>query len=605
MVFIEELVHFGQAGFVRDGIDVQIKKAVIPSFKFDKLAGRLLFFEFRGELRDFEERDESILGPMQYQHGRNFPVDVAGKTRLFAVTAVFKLIKSVGIFRDINDGAEKNGPVWYRIGKGAVAFVIDFQFRSHRGGRSDIASSGSAEHDDFFRIDVQFLRKVTDKSNRRLPVLKCLYGIGIGVGRFVPVFNEPADCTAFCKIQSLRRKLNQTPTIPSATTKKKKDRTGEALFDIFGDVEMNREFVAGIERLIGKGLGALQKNFLPLRQKFDRSSLHRYSRSSVRIRLRKSSPFRKENSKCQSGTMMIQLPMRFALIVLVASVFLPSESRFLAAQSQTPAQPAPGLRVGLEAAYDAWRGAMSAGDLSRWEQVTAFSRQQEIRNRIVSQKLPFPAALFDDPAQAPTLGGMISLGVLSTGFSATSTYFGKPNFGNASGAAIADNLLVLHFLKEEGSWKFDNLRIVRIGNDGEILLQIRNTDFSFLKGNEFQPASALPPIPQPVNTPELIAEAWVDASGFEVKIYVNNHLTGTFANMKTTELVIGGLRKGTNTVRIESKRLNESPSGLFKVEVGLYAAKDAESPADRVFHYRPGDNPEPSYQQGFTGEVVK
>ena len=147
------------------------------------------------------------------------------------------------------------------------------------------------------------------------------------------------------------------------------------------------------------------------------------------------------------------------------------------------AQPDNTIRVSLESAYEAWRGAMAASDLPKWESTTAFSRQIETRNQIVSQKLPFPQALFDDPVEAPTLGGLIALGVLSTGDTATSTYFGKANFGNEPGVEITDNLLVLHFLREDGRWKFDNLRLVKLGNDTEILLQIRNSDFSFLKGD--------------------------------------------------------------------------------------------------------------------------
>ncbi|MDF1741531.1 MAG: hypothetical protein P1U86_20380 [Verrucomicrobiales bacterium] len=268
------------------------------------------------------------------------------------------------------------------------------------------------------------------------------------------------------------------------------------------------------------------------------------------------------------------------------------------AQGQT-AQPDPTLRVTLESAYENWKTAMTTGDIKKWEATTAFSRQREIENRIISQRLPFPQTLFEDPMDSPQLGGLVSLGVLSNGFAATSTYFGRANFGNATGTEIPDNLLVLHFLKEDGIWKFDNLRLVRIGDDGEILLQIRNTDFSFLNGAEFQPAEQLPPIEQPVTTPDMIAEAWIDATGYEVKVYVNNRLTGTFSNLKITELVNGGVNKGQNLIRIESKPLPESSGGTPKVEVAIYAAADAESQANRVFHYRPAGAPEASVTHGF------
>ena len=269
--------------------------------------------------------------------------------------------------------------------------------------------------------------------------------------------------------------------------------------------------------------------------------------------------------------------------------------------SAQTAQPDNSIRVSLESAYTAWSESMAAADLGKWEATTAFSRQIETRNRIVSQKRPFPQALFDDPMEAPPLGGLISLGVLSTGETATSTYFGKANFGAEPGVAITDNLLVLHFLKEEGRWKFDNLRVVKIGNDGEILLQIRNRDLSFLQGEEFQPAAQLPPVPQPVEMPAMVAEAWIDATGYEVKVTVNGHLTGAFSNVKASDLVMGGVRRGQNNIKIET-RLLENPSGSSpNVEVAIYAAEDPAGQAQRVYHFKPGSAVPAVVSESFAG----
>jgi len=277
------------------------------------------------------------------------------------------------------------------------------------------------------------------------------------------------------------------------------------------------------------------------------------------------------------------------LTLAAAVILLFSDPAKAQTENMPAAQPDNSIRVSLESAYEAWRRAMDSGDLGLWEQTTAFSRQIETRNRIVSQKLIFPQALFEDPVAAPLLSGLVPLGVLSTGDTATSTYFGKANFGDEPGTAVSDNLLVLHFLREDGKWKFDNLRIVKIGNDGEILLQIRNSDFSFLRGEEFQPAPFLPPVPQPVAPPALVAEAWIDATGYEVKITVNGHPTGTFTNVKTSELVMGGAKRGSNQIRIESKALAEaSGGGTPKVEVAIYAAVDPTGEALRVFHFKPG-----------------
>ena len=266
------------------------------------------------------------------------------------------------------------------------------------------------------------------------------------------------------------------------------------------------------------------------------------------------------------------------------------------------AQPDNSIRVSLESTYAAWGESIMAADLGKWEEATAFSRQIETRNRILSQKLPFPQALFDDPVEAPSLGGLISLGVLSTGETATSTYFGKANFGSEPGVAITDNLLVLHFLKEEGRWKFDSLRVVKIANDGELLLQIRNRDFSFLQGQEFQPAAQLPPVPQPVEMPEMIAEVWIDATGYEVKVTVNGHPSGTFSNIKAPDLVMGGVHRGQNSIKIETRLLENTTGTSPSIEVAIYAAKDPAGQAQRVYHYRPGASVVPLVNENFNVE---
>ncbi|MAS94243.1 MAG: hypothetical protein CMO55_13685 [Verrucomicrobiales bacterium] len=286
----------------------------------------------------------------------------------------------------------------------------------------------------------------------------------------------------------------------------------------------------------------------------------------------------------------------------LASLILASLGSLVLSCNAGEARPDPALRPSLESVYEEWRQSMATGNLQQWEASTAFSRQIETKNRIISQRLPFPAALFEDPIGSPSLGGLLSLGVLSTGETATSTYFGKANFGTDPETPISDNLIVLHFLKEEGRWKFDSLRIVKLGNDGEILLKLRNSDFSFLSGEEFQPADQLPPLQQPVNPPELLAEAWIDCTGYEVDITINGHRLGKFTNAKTTELVMGGVKKGNNTIQIQSVRRAELTDSAPRFEFAIYAAESAGSEAKRVLHIKKEGDLPPTMQESFSGQ---
>ncbi|MDF1755552.1 MAG: hypothetical protein P1U89_22375 [Verrucomicrobiales bacterium] len=269
-----------------------------------------------------------------------------------------------------------------------------------------------------------------------------------------------------------------------------------------------------------------------------------------------------------------------------------------------PARSEPAMRAELETVYQNWRNAMLRQDLKAWENVTAMYRRLETRNRIISERHPFPEALFDSVLEPPPLNNLVSLNVFTRRDTASAIYFGKADFGVSDPSQVTNTFLVLRFLKEEGKWAFDNSRIVRIGQDTGILHQIAQQDFSFLSGEEFQPLGFIPQIPQPVSTPELMAEAWVTSIGFDTEIWINGHRLGKIQNNMGRELVMGGIRKQTNQITLRTKKI---PSGKVppRFEIAIYAAKDSGVEATRVFHYGPKDTMPGELQVGFTGRILK
>ena len=268
-----------------------------------------------------------------------------------------------------------------------------------------------------------------------------------------------------------------------------------------------------------------------------------------------------------------------------------------------PVRSEPAMRAELEAVYLKWRDAMLRSDLRAWENSTAMYRRMETRNRIVSEKHPFPQALFDSELRPPSLGNLTSLNVFTRRDTASAIYFGKADFGISAPSEVTNTFLVLRFLKEGGAWRFDNSRIVRIGKDTSILHQMARRDYSFLKGEEFQPLAFIPPIPQPVSTPELMAETWVTSIGFETEIWINGHRTGKIQNNMGRELVMGGIRKQMNQITLRTKKI---PSGTVapRFEIAIYAAKQAGEPATRVFHFGPkAALPAEELRMGFTGRL--
>lgn len=274
-----------------------------------------------------------------------------------------------------------------------------------------------------------------------------------------------------------------------------------------------------------------------------------------------------------------------------------------AADTPEPAkQPAPELQPALEAAYNLWRNAMVQKDFQAWLGATASSRQMQTRNRIISQRLRYPAALFAIPVQAPALSQLVLLNIFAEGDTANAIYFGKPDFGLGADQAISDNFMVLKFIREAGQWKFDNLRIIKFGNDPDILLKIRNQDFSFLQNPTFQPTGVAPPVPKAVDPPAYLAELWIAANGFDVTVNINNgNHRSHLENDDGRDLVIGGLVKGQNTISLLIKPVPTESSLPKRLEVGVYATEGADQPAKRVFHYAPDPTKvPPSYSVSIT-----
>ena len=281
--------------------------------------------------------------------------------------------------------------------------------------------------------------------------------------------------------------------------------------------------------------------------------------------------------------------------------------KFCFGQSQAlpPARHEPSMQAELETVYNQWRAAMLVKNVKAWENSVAMYRRNETRNRIVSQKQPFPQALFDSQIEPPTLGNLTFLSALTRRDTASAVYFGKPNFGVDNPNEIRNVLLVLRFLKEGGVWRFDNNRIVRLGQNTDVLHQLRLGQMDFLKGPEFQPLDEIPAIPQPVKAPELIAEAWVRSIGFETEIFINGHRLGKIKDNIGKELVPGGVSRGNNRVQLRVKKIKPAAEVPHRLEIAIYAAANPGEKADKVFQFGPLEEVPALVQTGFSGRKPK
>lgn len=247
------------------------------------------------------------------------------------------------------------------------------------------------------------------------------------------------------------------------------------------------------------------------------------------------------------------------------------------------------LQAPLEAAYDNWRNAIVAKDLNAWQRATARFRQMEVRNRILSEKLPFPAALFDLPAPPPKLGGLKFLAAQQVGPTAKAAYFGRIDF--AIGGDPTDNLLVLAFVNEGGRWTYDRANYVSLAALPEVRNELAAGDLDYLKTNpEAQPDGKVPPVPPAVGPAPFIAKVYVFSPGREVTVLVNGVSRHKFLNAKEAEIVIGGAREGSNEVQFAIAKM-DGGTGKEALTIRVYLLSQVEGVQPiKIYEYLVNEN---------------
>lgn len=252
------------------------------------------------------------------------------------------------------------------------------------------------------------------------------------------------------------------------------------------------------------------------------------------------------------------------------------------------------LRPTLETTYSAWREAMIRRDPAAWQRVTAEHRRVEVRNRIVSEKQPFPATVFNLPAPPPSLQGLTFLEAKKNGATAKASYFGKIDFG--VGGEPTDNLLVLSFVQGSGGWLYDRADFVNLAALPAVRKELAEGNLKYLKETpEAQPSGEVPPTPISAQPAKYVAKVYVFCPGREVQVQINKISRHRFANAKEAEVVIGGAVDGPNEVQFTVKKL-EGGSGkeVMTIRVYLMSELAGEKPV-KAFEYQiaAGEKPEP------------
>lgn len=232
----------------------------------------------------------------------------------------------------------------------------------------------------------------------------------------------------------------------------------------------------------------------------------------------------------------------------------------------------------LEGVYNNWRQAMVSKNANQWSSFTSSRRQAEVRNRLFSERAPFPQALFNLPVAPPDLRGLTPVRLRVRGLTAKMVYFGKVDFG--VGGEPTDNLFVVSFVQENG-WKYDNADFINLLALPEVRTAVAKGDYSALDKPEFNPTGSKPALPPVVlkGPVPYIAKVYAFCPGREVTVQVNRTSRHVFGNTQESEVVIGGANPGENSVEFRIKNLPGS-SGNEPLTLRVYVM--SERPGVRV-----------------------
>ncbi len=236
---------------------------------------------------------------------------------------------------------------------------------------------------------------------------------------------------------------------------------------------------------------------------------------------------------------------------------------------------APAADVGkaLVSTYGTWRTAMVRKDAPAWQRITAPHRQAEVRNRLVSEKRSFPAAVFDLPAPPPSLDGLKMIHLSQKGPTAKAAFFGKINFG--VDGEPTDNVIVLSFVNT-GGWRYDRADFVNLAALPEVRKELAAGDLKYVAETpDFQATGVVPPNPPAVPAAKYIAKVYVFCPGREIQVQVNQFSRHRFANAKEAEIILGGAKDGANSITYTAKGL-EGGTGKEALAIRVYLMSEIE-----------------------------
>jgi hypothetical protein len=208
------------------------------------------------------------------------------------------------------------------------------------------------------------------------------------------------------------------------------------------------------------------------------------------------------------------------------------------------------LEPTLLSAYNSWRNAVLRRDADGWNRYTTSRRRMSTRNMIISQKQPYPDAIFRVAIKPPPTTGLRLLEAQANGPTAHLAYFGKIDIGGGT-AEVNEDIMILKFLREGDAWRFDSTRYMSLDATPEVREKLnRGEPPDFLEESPFTPPGVLPKTPPPCRAPEYVGGYDIQSFGYETGVKINGADYGKIANHDGKQIIVGGLNRGKNDLEL-------------------------------------------------------
>jgi len=286
-----------------------------------------------------------------------------------------------------------------------------------------------------------------------------------------------------------------------------------------------------------------------------------------------------------------RLPATVAVLLLVVGCLLPCHSTHADALAEVR-QGDDALTRELESLYRDWQRAITSRDITLWTRTTAESRQAITRNLIISEKQPWPAALFRNPFPTPETNLLRHMATRYHGPTAQLAYFGRIRLDERPTSQSPESIALIHFLDEGNGWRFDSLQIIDLTQLADVRAAMQQGNTEFLDDPTFLPSGQLPSIPDPAESPEFIAKIYANVPQHHLVAIINDTSKHQLIANISAEVVIGGIKTGKNAIRFILEPLEENAEPPI---VSVYLMPDdlphPGAVPVLVYHFEP-DSPE-------------